>query len=654
MREDWIECKSCDLLDVRDGTHDTPRYINDGGFPLITSKNLIKGNIDFSNTKFISEIDMNLINQRSKVDIGDILFAMIGTIGNPVVVKEEPRFSIKNIGLFKNKINIVESLLFKYFLDSPLFLNQLDKRQLLKGTTQKFIPLGSLRDIDFPLAPLPEQRAIVKKLESLFSSLDAGVADLKKAQQQLKIYSQAVLKKAFEGEFVEVKFKELGNAIDPQPSHRTPPVDANGIPYVSIKDIVGNKLELSKARLVSKNVLQEHLNRYTILENDFIIGKIGTIGNPVKVHLPQNYTLSANVVLIQPRKINSNYLYYYFKSSNIEQQFNSGKKATTQAAFGIQKVRDLVIRYPLDDSQQRKIVLDIETKLSVCDSIEQNIKESLEKAEALRQSILKKAFEGNLLTAKELAECKQAADYEPASVLLERIKAEQNKAAAKPSKKKVAEPLVVAKVETPVAKISADIHAGLIAKVIKIHEENSTSIDNLSHIKCEKIAHLVEYHLQIPLGRQPVKDAAGPDDYPHLKSVESRAKKAGFFNIVKKPIGYSYSSASNSGKVIDKFQSALSDEKNRQLDNLIALFLKFDLEVSEIIATTYAGWNNLILNGNANPSDEEIVYESRENWSERKLKIAIERFFKAIEWMRKNEIVPIGYGAVVPFPKKKK
>ena len=87
-------------------------------------------------------------------------------------------------------------------------------------------------------------------------------------------------------------------------------------------------------------------------------------------------------------------------------------------------------------SEQNEIVKQIESRLSVCDSIEQNIKESLEKAESLRQSILKKAFEGNLLTAQELAECKLADDYEPASVLLERIKAEQTEIKAKPSKKK--------------------------------------------------------------------------------------------------------------------------------------------------------------------------------------------------------------------------
>jgi len=443
MREDWIECKLEQISTGKNGIVDGPFGSNlktsdyvkkgNGTVPVLTTKNL-QGNYDDDSVRFISQ-EKFLELKRSQVVPNDIIVAKIGSIGKNGIYPFNSPIAIIPANLLKFTVNDLVVLKYvHYFIKTYAF--QATLKRISTATAQPAFNVTKFRNLNIPLPPLPEQRGIVKKLESLFSSLDVGVADLKKAQQQLKIYRQAVLKKAFEGEFVEVKFKELGDAIDPQPSHRTPPVDANGIPYVSIKDIVGNKLELSKARLVSKNVLQEHLNRYTILENDFIIGKIGTIGNPVKVHLPQNYTLSANVVLIQPRKINSNYLYYYFKSSNIEQQFNSGKKATTQAAFGIQKVRDLIIRYPLDDSQQRKIVLDIETKLSVCDSIEQNIKESLAKAEALRQSILKKAFEGNLLTAQELAECKQAVDYEPASVLLERIKAEQNKATPKHRKKK--------------------------------------------------------------------------------------------------------------------------------------------------------------------------------------------------------------------------
>lgn len=76
---------------------------------------------------------------------------------------------------------------------------------------------------------------------------------------------------------------------------------------------------------------------------------------------------------------------------------------------------------------QHQIVQEIESRLSVCDKVEESIKESLIKAEALRQSILKKAFEGKLLSEEEIAKCKEDRDYEPASVLLQRIKAEKNK-----------------------------------------------------------------------------------------------------------------------------------------------------------------------------------------------------------------------------------
>ena len=84
--------------------------------------------------------------------------------------------------------------------------------------------------------------------------------------------------------------------------------------------------------------------------------------------------------------------------------------------------------YPIcSKAEQQQIILEIESRLSVCDNVEQSITESLEKAKALRQSILKKAFEGSLLSEEEIAACKAAPDYEPASVLLEKIKAEKKK-----------------------------------------------------------------------------------------------------------------------------------------------------------------------------------------------------------------------------------
>ncbi|MBW6459759.1 MAG: restriction endonuclease subunit S [Bacteroidales bacterium] len=202
----------------------------------------------------------------------------------------------------------------------------------------------------FIIPPLPEQHRIVERIEELFSELDNGLASLKQAKEQLKVYRQSVLKWAFEGrltnrskDWASIKLGKVAYAVDPQPSHRTPPVVDNGIPYVSIKDFdhKNGKIDFVNARKVSPDILREHCERYQLKEGDFVIGKIGTIGKPIKVILPQVYTLSANIVLIQPININSSFLYYFFQSNIIEKEFLSGKKATTQAAYGIQKVREL-------------------------------------------------------------------------------------------------------------------------------------------------------------------------------------------------------------------------------------------------------------------------------------------------------------------------
>src|SRR5690606_9492420 len=96
MSEKWDIKIMSEVYDVRDGTHDSPKY-QDEGYPLITSKNLKDGIITFDKIKYISEEDYISINKRSKVDIGDVLFAMIGTIGNPTVITEEPNYAIKNV-----------------------------------------------------------------------------------------------------------------------------------------------------------------------------------------------------------------------------------------------------------------------------------------------------------------------------------------------------------------------------------------------------------------------------------------------------------------------------------------------------------------------------------------------------------------------------
>src|SRR5271169_710479 len=100
MRTGWQTRVLGEAYDVRDGTHDSPRY-HETGHPLITSKNLKRGGLSFDDVKLISDQDYRKINERSAVHKGDVLFAMIGTIGNPTLVTVEPNFAIKNVALFK-------------------------------------------------------------------------------------------------------------------------------------------------------------------------------------------------------------------------------------------------------------------------------------------------------------------------------------------------------------------------------------------------------------------------------------------------------------------------------------------------------------------------------------------------------------------------
>ena len=161
--ESWKWVRFSDVLDVRDGTHDTPKYVT-SGIPLVTSKNLVDGGIDFETTKLISIEDAQAINMRSAVDDGDILFAMIGTIGNPVLVKKDREFCIKNMALFKA---INQDLISMEYLLLFLQNEQHVMKKKASGGVQSFVSLKFLRNYLLPLPPAAEQERIVAKLEEI-------------------------------------------------------------------------------------------------------------------------------------------------------------------------------------------------------------------------------------------------------------------------------------------------------------------------------------------------------------------------------------------------------------------------------------------------------------------------------------------------------
>ena len=164
----WEVKKLGEICDIRDGTHDSPKYVEHSDYLLITSKNIENNFISFENVNYITEEDFLRINKRSKVDDGDIIMPMIGTIGNPIIVKlvNNINFAIKNVALIKFYST---SSVINYYLQSLMKSSSFEKdiTRFHKGGTQKFIALGTIRNFKIPLPPLPLQQQFAARIEAI-------------------------------------------------------------------------------------------------------------------------------------------------------------------------------------------------------------------------------------------------------------------------------------------------------------------------------------------------------------------------------------------------------------------------------------------------------------------------------------------------------
>jgi type I restriction enzyme S subunit len=186
------------ICNVRDGTHDTPEYVNPDeiGYPLVTSKDLSSGKLTFEQTNDISQSDFDSINKRSGVKFGDILMPMIGTVGGAVLVDTNKQFAIKNIALFKYSTKFDNKWLC-YHLNSQIIHNQFDLQKA--GGVQGFVSLGTLRNLTIICPPLPEQKTIASFLDHQTAKLDALISKVDQAILKLKEYRMAIISAAVTG-----------------------------------------------------------------------------------------------------------------------------------------------------------------------------------------------------------------------------------------------------------------------------------------------------------------------------------------------------------------------------------------------------------------------------------------------------------------------
>jgi len=498
MREGWVETTLNDI--AKWGSGGTPKSTNksyyNGDIPWLIIGDLNDGYVSFSDKSITNE---GLKNSSAKiVPQGSVLIAMYGSIGK-LGINTIPLATNQAIAFTKKLSNgVFNKYLFHYLLYCRPNLHKLGQ-----GGTQKNISQTILKSFKFPLAPLPEQRAIVAKIEQLFSGLDNGIANLKTAQDKLEIYRQAVLKKAFEGELTKTwreqqsdlpsadelleqikherqrhyeqqltdwekavkaweirgkegrkpakprkisSFKELLKTEHPSfniytdwvitkleyisknitdGDHQAPPKANYGIPFITISNIKNNRIDFENTFYVKNSYYSSLVSYRKPVIGDVLYTVTGSFGIPVIIDFEKEFCFQRHIGLIRPSKLtNSRWLFWLLQTRSVYLQALDTATGIAQKTVGLGSLRNFVV--PICSLQeQTQIVQEIESRLSVCDKLSDTINEQLKKAEALRQSILKKAFEGRLLSDAEIEACKQEADWEPAEQLLARIKAEK-------------------------------------------------------------------------------------------------------------------------------------------------------------------------------------------------------------------------------------
>ena len=420
-------CKLKDIATIIAGQSPDSKYynLNGEGIPFF------QGKADFG--EIYPNIRVFCTNPTKIAEKDDILLSVRAPVG-PTNLSPGKVCIGRGLTAIRPNNEVGLKYLLYYFRHFEAQLNQKGT-----GTTFKAITQNIIKNLDVPVPPLPEQERIVARIEELFSELDKAVETLNTTKQQLAVYRQAVLKEAFEGKLskqwrntnnnspyndllsiyrkdqcfkdtsgdeneIELKLPStwvktrIGEVftveVGATPKRAVSEYWNGDINWVSSGEVQFNTISQTKEKITHKGLTNSSSNLNpagTVMLA--MIGEGKTRGQAAILNVEAAHNQNTAAILVSQTPCSSKYL-YYFLLLNYENTRRIGS-GNNQKALNKERVR--AIRFPFTSFREQKIIVEeIERRLSVCDQIEKTIEQSLQQAEALRQSILKQAFEGRL------------------------------------------------------------------------------------------------------------------------------------------------------------------------------------------------------------------------------------------------------------------
>ncbi|WP_236844769.1 restriction endonuclease subunit S [Campylobacter devanensis] len=361
----------------------SPIKTNDFKIPIYS--NGIKDNGLYGYTKYAT------INKQA------VTVSARGTIGF-VCVRNEPFCPIVRLISAIPKDNILDLKFLAYALKFKIPSGE--------GSSIPQLTVPNFKQLEIPLPPLSEQKAIADKLDDSFVKIENAITNLINAKENLKLYKQSVLKSAFNGDLIpntsptHWEVKKLGDFSEIKGGKRLPAnskfsKDTTKFAYIRVADFENMSVNLKDIKYITQEV-QDKIKNYTISSDDIYISIAGTIGKVGTIPIELNgANLTENAAKITFNGANKKFLVYYLNSNEAQMQIIFFTKATTQAKLALYRIKEIKIPLP-PLSEQNLIVAEIDRRFAIVDKTLNLIDKSIQNAKNLKQSILKKAFSGEL------------------------------------------------------------------------------------------------------------------------------------------------------------------------------------------------------------------------------------------------------------------
>lgn len=395
MKNNWQTKKIDDVAKICLGLTHTPKYV-DKGVPFLSVKDITKGYISFSNTRFISRAEFDSLPYGAKPKKDDVMFCRVGTIGYPQIIKEDKEFGIfVSLGFFRVKKEIILNKYLAYWMQSPIFYNQVDEN--VKSSTLKNLNTGWLKNFDILLPPLTEQNRIVKILDETFEKIEKAKENTEKNLKNSKDLFESYLNNVFESlcdGWCEKKISDVcdigaGNSAPQKkeffvggkyPFFRTSDVGQIHIGIISNSSDYLNDKGIKGLRLFNKGIiLLPKSGASTFLNHRVVLGVDGYVSS----HLATIKT-DENI-------LNNNYLFYFLQRIKAQDLIQDHK----YPSLNLPVIGGIKISYP-PLFEQKQIVSKLDALSAKTKKLEAIYKQKLADLEELKRSILKKVFNGEL------------------------------------------------------------------------------------------------------------------------------------------------------------------------------------------------------------------------------------------------------------------